>query len=344
MVSSELEVARVAEMAAVDPDGGHSRGAPIPNHAARFSRRLESWLLVIALLILIAVCMILFPQFRTSALFIAMINAQSLTLLLALCATVVLRVGDFDLSIPQTMVATAALVVLLTKAGLPLPFASAVGLLLGLAVGALNALLVVRVGVDSFVATLGSFTALSGIAWLLTDNRVIVGVPPVLIDLARGRLFNLPLITWYAWALMAALWYLYEMTPLGKYMLFIGGNRNAARLCGIPVQGIRVGAYIASGVLASLIGILFTGYFGAVDPGAGSQFMLQPFAAAFLGATAVSVGRFNSVGTAVALYFLTVGITGLQLFGAQTWVTNVFYGVALMVAVTAAKLAGSLRR
>lgn len=308
-----------------------------------WSRHLERSMLVVALILLLAICMVSFPQFRTPALFIAMINAQALTLLLALIATIVLRVGDFDFSIPQTMVATAALVVMLAKAGVPIPLASAVGIVLGLMVGVLNAILVVRAGVDSFVATLGSFTALSGLAWLLTDNRVIVGVPQIWIDIARTKLFELPLITWYAWVLMGLLWYIYEMTPLGKYMLFIGGNRNAAQLCGIPVQRIRFGSYIASGMLASLMGILFTGYFSSVDPGAGSQFMLQPFAAAFLGATAVSVGRFNAIGTAVALYFLTVGITGLQLLGAQTWVTNVFYGVALMAAVTAAKLAGRFR-
>lgn len=300
-------------------------------------------MLVAVLVLLTVACMLAFPQFRTTALFVTMINAQALTLLLALTATIVLRVGDFDLSIPQTMVATAALLALLTRLGVPLPLAAAAGIGLGLAVGAVNALLVVKVGVDSFVATLGSFTALSGLAWYLTDNRVIVGVPQVLIDIARVKLIGLPLITWYAWALMAVLWYLYEMTPLGKYMLFIGGNRDAARLSGIAVQKIRLGAYLASGGLGAAIGILFMGYFGAVDPGAGGQFMLQPFAAAFLGATAVSIGRFNALGTAVALYFLTVGITGLQLLGAQTWVSNVFYGLALMAAVTAAKLAGRLR-
>ncbi|MER2137900.1 MAG: ABC transporter permease, partial [Arthrobacter sp.] len=84
----------------------------------------------------------------------------------------------------------------------------------------------------------------------------------------------------------------------------------------------------------------FIGYFGAVDPAVGGQYMLQPFAAAYLGATALTIGRFNALGTVVGLYLLIVGITALQLLGGQTWVTNVFYGTALVVSVTAAKLVG----
>lgn len=303
----------------------------------------ERWFLVGALLLLVLICMASFPQFRTFSLFITMLNAQSLVLLLALTATIVLRAGDFDLSISQTMVASGAIAVMLAKGDAPLPVAVLAGLLFGVAVGLVNALLVVKVGVDSFVATLGMFTLTAGLCYLFTGSRTVTGVPAALTEAARTKASGLPLITWYAWGLAAVLWYVYERTPLGRYFLFIGGNRQAARLTGIPVGRLRAAAYVVSSLLASVIGLLFAGYFGAIDPGVGSQFMLQPFAAAFLGATAISVGRFNALGTVAALYLLTVGITGLQLLGAQTWVTNVFYGCALMTAVTAAKMAGGRR-
>lgn len=303
----------------------------------------ERWALVGALVLLTLVCVAAFPQFRTASLLVAMINAQALVLLLALTATVVLRLGDFDLSVAQSMVAAAAVTVVLAGAGVPVVAAVAVALVLGATVGLVNAVLVVRVGVDSFVATLGSFTALAGLASLVTDGRIIAGVPDVLVEVSRAKLLGLPAVTWYAWGLLVILWYVYERTPLGRYMVFIGGNRSAARLAGLPVTAIRMGAYVVSGLLASVIGVLFVGYFNSVDPNVGGQFLLQPFAAAFLGATAVTVGRFNAVGTAAALYLLTVGITALQLMGAETWVTNVFYGLALMLAVTVARLAGRHR-
>jgi ribose transport system permease protein len=309
---------------------------PRPTFGALFER----WALLLALVVLLAVCMIGLPQFRTASLLTTMVNAQSLVLLLALTATVVLRTGDFDLSVSQNMVVSAAIIAQLTAAGVAPALAVAIAVVGGLLVGILNAVLVVKVGVDSFVATLGSFTALSGLAYLVTGSRVLTGVPDVFVNISRSQLLGIPLITWYAWVLVIVLWYVYQRTPLGRYMLFIGGNRNAARLTGVSVDRIRIGAYLVSGVLAAVIGLLFVGYFGAVDPSVGGQYMLQPFAAAYLGATAIAVGRFNAFGTIVALYLLTVGITALQLLGAQTWVTNVFYGLALMVSVTAAKLVG----
>ncbi|WP_120337616.1 ABC transporter permease [Cryobacterium soli] len=326
-----------------EPDLGKHDFTALARQPFNWGGFTERWALVGGLLVLVLICMAIFPQFRTASLFTTMVNAQSLVLLLGLTATVVLRLGDFDLSVAQTMVATGALVAQLTKMGVPSGLAVLVGLGLGVAVGLINALLVVRVGVDSFVATLGSFTALSGFAYLITNSRIISGIPDEFVNFSRSQLLGIPLISWYAWALVIVLWYVYQRTPLGRYTLFIGGNRNAARLSGVPVNRIRTGAYVVSGLLASFIGVCFIGYFGAVDPSVGSQYMLQPFAAAFLGATAIAVGRFNAFGTVAALYLLTVGITALQLLGAQTWVSNVFYGVALMVAVTAAKLAGSRR-
>ncbi|MGW0020244.1 ABC transporter permease [Rhodococcus sp. NPDC003382] len=317
--------------------------APVTKSSSRFDGAFERWALVGALGLLVLLCVATLPQFRTASLFTTMLNAQSLVLLLALTATIVLRLGDFDLSVSQTMVATAAIVAVMTKNGYPAYVAIITALALGALVGAINALIVVRVGVDSFVATLGSYTALAGFAYLITDSRIVAGVPDGFVNFSRSQLLGLPMITWYAWVLVVVLWYVYQRTPLGRYTVFIGGNRAAARLAGISVDRIRTSAYIVSGLLAAFIGICFAGYFGAVDPSVGAQYMLQPFAAAFLGATAITVGRFNAWGTVAALYLLTVGITALQLLGAQTWVTNVFYGLALIVSVTAAKLVGKRR-
>lgn len=304
----------------------------------------QKYTLLIILAATLALCLIAIPEFRSLGLITSMINSQSIILLLALVATIVLRTGGFDLSISQTMVASAALTIVLTKAEVPLLLAAVLSLLLGVLVGCINGVLVVYVGVDSFVTTLGSYSALAGFSYLVTNSGIIAGVPDALVNAVRSQLLGIPLVTWYAWALAIALWFIYQRTPLGRYLLFIGGNADAALLAGIPVQRIKFGAYVASGGLAALIGIVFLGYFGAVDPGVGAQYMLQPLAAAFLGTTAIVVGRFNALGTVVALYLLIVGITGLQVLGAQTWVTNVFYGLALMIAVTASRLAGRKKK
>jgi ribose transport system permease protein len=311
----------------------------LPRGVAPGGSFLSRYALVGILLLLVAACLVLIPEFRSWRLVGSMVNTQSIILLLALVATIVLRTGDFDLSIPQVMIGSALIVAVLSREGVPPLAAVGVAVALGAVVGLINGYLVVVIGVDSFVTTLGTSTALGGFAYLISGSRIVPGVPDVFIDAARSTVAGLPLITWYAWILVLVLWFVYQKTPIGRYLLFIGGNRNASRLAGLRVTPIRLVAYLVSGVLAAVIGVVYAGYLGAVDPSVGGQYMLQPLAAVFLGATAITVGRFNPLGTMVALYLLTVGITGLQLMGAQTWVTNMFYGSALVIAVTAAKIA-----
>lgn len=300
----------------------------------------ERFALVGLLVLIFAVCFAFLPSFRSPNVLGAILNSQAIVLMLALTATLVLRTGDFDLSIAGVMVTTAAVVGVLSQAGLPWALAVLISLLVGLLAGAVNALLVVQIGVDSFIATIGMFTALTGLGYAITNSQIVTDVPDVLSEFARFKLLGLPATTWFAWLLVAVLWYVYEKTPLGRYMLFIGGNRSASSLAGINVDRIRTGTFIASGLIASIIGVFLAGNLGAIDPSIGSQYLLAPFAAVFLGATAIYVGRFNSLGTMVALYLLAVGFTGLQLLGAPSWVNNVFNGVALMLAVALAKIVG----
>ncbi|AZZ80370.1 ABC transporter permease [Gordonia alkanivorans] len=303
----------------------------------------ERYALVGLLVLAFALRAVFLPEFRSTGIVSAMVNSQAIILLLALAATLALRTGDFDLAIPGVMVTSACVVAVMSTNGYSpaavIPAALAVGLIVGL----INALLVVKVGVDSFITTLGMFTALSGIGYAITGSKIVTGVPDFYVELSRAKLLGLPMTTWYGWLLVAVLWFVYQRTPMGRYMLFIGGNRDAALLAGISVARIRTITYVVSGVAGALIGIILVGNLGAIDPGIGSQYLLAPFAATFLGATAITVGRFNAIGTLVAVYLLVVGITGLQLAGAASWVSPLFNGLALMIAVALAKLVGKRR-
>lgn len=312
---------------------------PVPGNQAMHSFVQRYALVLITAAVLIA-WLAFIPQFRSLALITTMLNSQSILLLLALTATITLRAGAFDLSIAQVMIGAAVVTGVLSAAGWPPALAAITAIALGFVVGLINGFLVVRIGVDSFIVTLGTFTALAGLSLLVSGSKLVTAIPVELTRFARTDFVGLPLVTWYAWVLAVVLWFVYQRTPVGRYLLFVGGSPTAARLSGIRVDGIRMGTFIISSTLAAIIGVVYAGYFGSVDPSIGGQYMLQPFAAAFLGSTAIAVGRFNSLGTVVALYLLTIGITGLQLLGAQTWITNVFYGLALVLAVTAAKLAG----
>ncbi len=301
---------------------------------------LESYALVALLVLIFGISFALLPGFRSASVLGAIVNSQAIILMLALTATLVLRTGDFDLSIAGVMVTSGAVVGVTSAAGAPLVVAIGAAMLVGVVSGIINGYLVVKIGVASFITTIGMFTALTGLGYAITNSRIVTDIPDIITVVARFKLLGFPVTTWFGWVLVIALWYAYEKTPLGRYMLFIGGNREASNLAGINVDRIRFGSFIASGAIASLIGVFLVGNLGAIDPSIGGQYLLSPFAAVFLGATAISVGRFNSLGTIVALYLLAVGFTGLQLLGAPSWVNNVFNGVALMVAVALAKIVG----
>lgn len=299
----------------------------------------ERWALLGLLIGLFLLCVATIPAFRSVNTLTAMLGSQAIVLMLALVATIVFRAGDFDLSIAAIMVASACIVAEMSSRGMSPAVVLPVAILFGAAVGLLNGFLVVVIGVDSFVSTLGVFTAVSGVAYAITDNQVIGGVPDFYVNLARSKVLDLPMIAWYAWILAIVLWYVYERTPLGRYLLFVGGNRDAARLAGLSVTKLRMGTFLVSGTASAAIGVLLVGYLGAMDPGIATQYLLAPFAAVFLGATAITVGRFNALGTVIALYLLMVGITALQILGAEPWVSNLFNGAALVIAVSVAKLA-----
>lgn len=321
--------------------GGPATGVPARGSAA-FAVAERYGLVVVLVASFIAFSLLLPETFPTTGNVRAMINSQAIVLMLALALTLPLRSGDFDLSIAGTMTAAGALVAQLTTTGTSTTVAIISALLLGIVVGLVNGFLVVKVGIDSFIVTLGMMTALGGLAYAITDSSIVPNVPESVTRLARTEVLTLPSVVWIGWLLVGVLWYVYERTPLGRYLLFIGGSPESSRLAGLKVDRIKVGSFVACGLIAAFTGVLFAGQVGQLDPSVAGQFLLQPFAAAFLGATVITVARFNALGTLIALYLLNIFVTGLQLLGAQPWVSDVFNGGALILAVTFARIAARL--
>jgi ribose transport system permease protein len=263
----------------------------------------------------------------------AMISGQATVLLLAMAAIVPLRAGVFDLSVSSVMILTGCTLGVLTAHGVPAAAACILTVFIGPVVGVINGLLVVRLGIDSFIATLGTMTILTGLATLVSAGSVVTTFPAGLTHLATYQFLGLPTPVWAGWILALVIWYVFELTPCGRYLLFIGGNPGAARLAGLRVNALRLSAFLVSATLSAVAGLFFAGSLGSVDPSAGASYLLPPITAAFLGASAIKLGRFNVVGTLVAIYLLAVGITGLQLLGLQGWIIDVFNGACLIVAV-----------
>ena len=146
----------------------------------------------------------------------------------------------------------------------------------------------------------------------------------------------MPVVTVYLAVVALLAWYVIEHTPAGRRMHATGASPDAARLAGVSTQRYTFAAFVASGVIASLAGLLLLGKIGQVAAAVGAPYLLPMFAACFLGTTQLKPGRFNVWGTVLALYLLAVGVTGLQLAGGSLWITDMFNGVALVVAVAVA--------
>jgi ribose transport system permease protein len=269
----------------------------------------------------------------------AVLGQQTPVVFLGLAVIVTIAVGEFDLSFAYVygLAGTAfpALVVLHHWPVLP---AILVALGAALLVGLVNAVLVVIVGINSIVVTLGTGTISLGIALFLSNQSNVSGLDPGLAEVALHRFLGLPAVFWYGVVLVIVTAYVMTATPLGRSMLFVGSNPNVARLAGIPVRRVRFGAYLTAALLSGVIGIILACGVGGFSTATAQVQLMPALAAVFLGTIAVIPGRFNAIGMVIAAYFLLTGVFGLQLLGLSGWVTNVFYGAALIVAITVSLL------
>ena len=301
----------------------------------------EAYALVAALLALGAVFGVLRPQaFLSWANISTMLGSQAVLVVLTMALIVPLTAGDFDLSVASVLTLSAMLVAVLNaQAGVNIYLAMALALVAGAVIGLVNAWFILYFRIPSLIVTLGTGTFINGIVLWISGSMTISGLDDVLVNwVVVRRILGIPLAFYYALGLCAFLWYFFEYTNAGRRLLFVGRGREVARLSGIRVDRVRLLSLVASSVMAAAAGILYAGTIGAADPLSGQTFLLPGFAAAFLGATSISPGRFNPWGSFIAVYFLVIGITGLTILGIQTFVQNLFYGGGLVVAVALSQL------
>jgi ribose transport system permease protein len=296
---------------------------------------LSGYGLFIALAVIVIIFGVTTPAtFLTARNFDTIVNSQAVLMFLALALTITLAVGEFDLSIAAVMGFSSCLIGVLTVREM-WPLWSAIILTVAFAacVGLFNGFLAVKIGINAFIATLATGTVLGGLTLLITGGQILNGINAGLITGMTKSVLGVQYPVFGGLALALILWYVLDLTPIGRYVYFTGEAREAARLVGVNVKRVRWSAFIVSGIISGIAGVVLLGQVGVGDPSAGPSYLLPAFAAAFLGATTIKPGRFNAWGTVIAQYFLIAGVTGLELLGAQSWVDQVFNGGALIVAV-----------
>nr|BFE61199.1 ABC transporter permease [Dactylosporangium thailandense] len=299
------------------------------------------------LVLVIAVFSILSPEtyFTTTNFRLILVN-QTVTVIVALAATLPLLAHYLDASVgPMLGLAQGLAVWLIAVKGVPIWLAALVVLAAAVVVGVLNTVLVLRFGMQSIIATLATGSVLMGLLYMITGGRVIFqDVPESFTAIARGDLLGVPLPLIYLVVVILVLEFVVVWTPFGQRMYSMDGNLRGAARAGINVNAYTLRAFVGAAVLAALAGLLLASRIGSGQPAVGQQFLLPAFAAAFLGAAVLRPGRVNMLGTVIAAYFVSFTIAGLQHLGAATWIESVFNGVAVIVGVSVAGLAVRRRR
>jgi ribose transport system permease protein len=270
-------------------------------------------------------------------------DSQAVTAIVAIGLVVALSAGTYDLAIGAELGFGAIVVAwFLVDKGVPVVPAIALTLVVGALVGLLNGLLIVKVKIDSFIATLGVSSILLALISWVSNSQQILGLGQGFQSIGTTEILDVTIPVYLMLLVGLVVWYVLERTPVGRRIYATGGNIEAARLAGVKVSRIIVGSLMACGVIATFAGILVSADIGTGDPTIGPAYLLPAFSAAFLGSTQFRGGRFNVWGTVVAVYVLATGVKGLQLAGAPLWIPDLFNGVALLLAVGLAKFETSV--
>lgn len=321
------------ESSALEPTKAELKNLTLGMKIMRF---LPAYGLVILMFFLIALFSILLPNtFPTMLNLRAIVSDKAIIALLSLGAMIPMAAGRIDLTVGYGIVLWHILAISLqTMLGLPFPLAVAIVLLLGAFTGFLNGMLVEVARIDSFIATLGTGTVLYALALWHTGGRQMVGqLPDGFYALSTTFVFGLPITGYYLLAITVAMWIILEYTPVGRYLYAIGANQRAAQLNGIPTRKYVIGAFVSSGTLTALAGVILASKLRIGQASVGLEFLLPALVGAFLGSTTIKPGRVNVWGTIVGVAILAVGISGIQQFGGSFWVEPLFNGVTLLIAI-----------
>ena len=304
----------------------------------------------IALIAVILFFSLAVPNFLSSANLILMAKHVALNAFLAMGMTFVIITGGIDLSVGSIVGLCAMVAGYLVLNGIDLqigytvyfnvPEIILITLAVGILIGAINGLLITKLNVAPFIATLGTLYVARGAALLLSDG----GTFPNLVGnselgntgygyLGAGRILGLPVSVWLLIVVAFVAAYLARYTPLGRHIFAVGGNERAARISGVRVNLVKMFVYMFSGFCAAIVGLIISSELMAAHPATGESFELNAIAAAVLGGTSMSGGRGTIGGTIVGAFVIGILSDGLVMMGVSSFWQMVIKGLVIIVAV-----------
>lgn len=290
--------------------------------------------LALAFAAMLAVFSVMSPVFFTYGNFINIANQTAVISVLAIGMTLVMLSGGIDLSVGAVVSLSAVVCALLLDSGMGLPLAIGLSILLGVAVGAINGIISVRWGIQTFLVTLGSLSVARGLSLVLSDGRTIyIESERFLAITAQGFIGPIPVL--FAWTLLffAAVWVLLNLTTFGRKVRAVGGNVEAARQAGLNTHWIVVRVFMLSGGLAACAGLMMAGRLSSGLPSVGVGMELDAIAAAVLGGTGFKGEGGSLAGTLFGALVMGTVINGLTVLGIDPYIQEITKGVVIVLAV-----------
>lgn len=288
---------------------------------------------LIGLLIIVITFSFLSPVFFTVPNLLNILQQSSINGIIALGMTLVIISGGIDLSVGPTAALSAVLGATLMVSGVPIPLAIMATLGVGALCGVFSGMLVAYAGLQPFIVTLGGLSLFRALALIFTNGNPIFGIPMEFRTVINSTVFGVPAPIVIVIAIAAILWVVMNKTPLGEYILAVGGNEEAARVAGVPVKRTKVTVFVISGVLASLASLILIGRLGAAEPTMGNLWELDAIAAAAIGGASLMGGKGSVIGTLIGAVILGSLRNGLTLLNIQAFYQLLATGLIIIIAM-----------
>lgn len=293
----------------------------------------------LGLVLMVVVFASLTDVFLTQRNLVNILQQSSINGCIAIGMTLVIISGGIDLSVGPVAALAAVLSGTLLMAGYPVPVVILTALSIGLLCGMLNGVLIAFAGLQPFIVTLGTLSLFRALALIYTGGNPVLGLPNEFRQIFSSYVVGLPVPVLVVGVLAVAATVLLKKTPLGEYILAVGGNEEAARVSGVPIERTKVVTYMMSGGLASLAAVILMARLGAAEPTLGNLWELEAIAASAIGGASLMGGKGSIFGTILGAIVLGAMRNGLTLLNVQAFYQLLATGIIIILAMLVDRLA-----
>lgn len=301
-------------------------------------KRITSWRefnVVLAVILLSAILAVSSDAFLTPANLFSVMRAFSLTAIMAVGQTIVILTAGIDLSVGSIMGLSGLFAAMIIRDGYPVELAVLMGLVTGSGVGLCNGLMVTKLRLPPFIATLGTLSMGRGLMYWITHGwPVTLSFEHPFLSLGQGYVGPVPVPVIVMLALYIAAAIFLSRTSIGRYIYAVGGNEQAARFSGIRVSWVKIVVYTISGFCCAISGLILLARMVSAQPMAGLGYELPVIAACAIGGTSLMGGEGTILGTLMGAALMGILQNGMVLVGIDTYAQQAVTGAVIVIAVT----------